>query len=159
MFMHTLENKVFEALNSNDGLAVMKELESLGDGAIPLLEAVLSGEAKNKFGVAYGNLGMPLTRALIVARHLGPKSKPLEKYFIIELNNKHREAPSTIGALADISDEGIEALIGSLGDDILYSLEVATVLKKLGLLNHVSVQRAMAISPVARKAIEAVKNA
>lgn len=159
MFVHALENKVFEALNSDDGFNVMKELESLGDGAIPLLEAIFSGEAKNKFGVPYRNLGLPLTRALIVARHLGPISKPLEKYLILELKSKHREAPAAIGALGNLSDDGIEALIGSLGDDILYSVEVAAVLKKCGLLNHQLVAKAVSLSPIARKAVEAVKNA
>ena len=159
MFVRALENKVFEALNSPNYLTVMKELESLGSGAIPLLEAIFNGEAKNKFGVPYRDLGQPLSRALIVARHIGAASKSLEKYLIIELKNKHPEAPAAIGALGSISNDGVKALINSLGDDILYSVEVAAALKRHDLLNHHLVVQAVSLFPVARKAVESVKNA
>jgi hypothetical protein len=37
-----------------------QELITLGVGAVPILASVLTGEAKNAFGVSYRTLGLPL---------------------------------------------------------------------------------------------------
>src|SRR5436190_7659634 len=62
-----------------------KQLLALGDKAVPLLEAFLSGAAKNRFGVPYRTLGLPLRCALEVSRRLGPMAKPLERHLRDEL--------------------------------------------------------------------------
>jgi len=157
MFVKNLENKVYEELNSANALPVMKELEELGEGALPLLEDIFSGIAKNKFGVEYRSLGMPLTRALIVARNLGNVSKPLEHYFTDELKNMHPEAPAALGALSELEEESIEALCEALKVDLLYSIEAAAVLSKFELLNHEAVKNAQLESNIANEAVKRLK--
>ena len=55
------------------------DLAAMGPAAIPVLEAILSGAAKNPLGVAYRDLGQPLMLSFVTIRLLGSAARGLEQ--------------------------------------------------------------------------------
>lgn len=93
------------------------ELLAQGENALPVLFSLFDGTAKNAFGVAYREIGLPLRCGLEVARRLGPIAKPLEFYLRGELNVEStysHVAAMALGSLGDLEEASIIALASSL---------------------------------------------
>jgi hypothetical protein len=81
-----MDNELLERLcNSATMIDAEQSLLRQQADAIPLLASVLSGDAKNSYGVPYRSLGLPLRCALEVAIRLGPAARPLESLLREEL--------------------------------------------------------------------------
>ena len=116
-----------------------------GADAIPLLETLFNGEAKNDFGVPYRSLGLPLRCALEVARRLGPVARPLEPYLRAELRQGHHVTAMALGSLGSLEEESIHELAAKLDDaagivDLPY--ESAKALLACGQASHTAVKKA-----------------
>jgi hypothetical protein len=75
------------------------ELAALGAAAIPVLRSILSGEAKNEFGIAYRCLGMPVDCALATIQLLRTTARPLEDFIRAEMAAGHRYAEDALRAI------------------------------------------------------------
>jgi hypothetical protein len=64
-----------------------------------VLQAILSGELKNEFGVPYRNLGAPLDCALIVIKLIGPLALALKAFVEIEARIGHPYAAEALSVL------------------------------------------------------------
>jgi hypothetical protein len=110
----------------------MLEAESaliqMGNNAIPLLEALLNGEAKNDFGVPYRNLGLPLRCGLEAIIRLGEVAKPLEALLAAELAKGQAVAATALGSLRSLNQASIDVLANSLDGDLDLAYEAATAL-------------------------------
>lgn len=89
-----------EAFQSpRDRAQATHELARHGVDALPLLRAILDGEAKNEWGVAYRRLGMPVDCALVTISMLGALAKPLEYLVRQELAAGHPYATDALSAI------------------------------------------------------------
>ena len=91
-------------------IAAEVALVSQGDAAVPVLQALLDGSAKNGDGVPYRSLGLPLRCALEVAARLGPKAKPLEQLLIADVEAGESAAAVALGRIGHASNASIECL-------------------------------------------------
>jgi len=136
------------------------EIELLGQGlaAIPILESLFSGEAKNQFGIPYRELGLPLRCGLEVARRLGRLAKPLEAYLREELRSGNFVAAMALGALESLEDESISSLAFALNDSKSVDLpyESACALIRCGQSTHPTVTAVTSSSIRAAKVLEKV---
>ena len=133
-----------------------QELLALGVDAVPVLASVLTGEAKNEYGVSYRALGLPLRCALEVARRLGVVARPLESLLRTELHAGNFVAAMALGELGSVDDRTIEELAAHLdyvtnctnGFDRVPDLtcEAAIALIKLGQETHPAVTTALMLS-------------
>jgi hypothetical protein len=138
-----------------------QEMVAMGAGAVPVLEAIFSGQAKNEFGVPYRQLGLPLNCALETARRLGPAAKPLESRIRAELaRGVYYAAAIAMRSLAPLEDESVVALANALGNNENLDLrfEAALTLLQLGHSTHAAVQRCLAENPAAAKTWERVSS-
>lgn len=155
-----MSDQIFEKLTRRElMLDTQKGLIDLGERGLPYLESVLDGSAKNKFGVAYYNQGLPLTSCLEVIARLGNIAKPLEGYLAEELTKMNPSALSAIGSFSDITLDTIKALASTLAKGSLFSYEAAHMLKKLNLLEHPEILKAMLSSNTARNIVIKIKSA
>ena len=76
------------------------ELADAGEGAIPILQSIFDGSAKNKFGVSYNKLGMPLSCALIASGQLGVMATPLLTYINEQASLAHPYAIEALDIIA-----------------------------------------------------------
>jgi hypothetical protein len=143
---------VFEKfLSPSTMMEAEQQLLALGDQALPILESLLTGDAKNRFGVPYRSLGLPLRCTLEVARRLGPVAKPLERYLRDELKRGDHVAALALGSLGHLEDASVVALATVLEDKSWdLSLESALALVRCGAAQHPAVVKAMNESPKAR---------
>ena len=133
-------------------MAAEEEFVKAGARAIPALEAIFNGEAKNEHGVAYRELTLPLRCALEVATRLGPIAKPLEPFIRQELaNGVFWTAAAALRGMAPLEEASIVALAEALGGDLDQSAEAAVTLMRLGHTGHAAVQRKIAASPAAER--------
>lgn len=133
-----------------------QELLSLGVNAVPILASVLTGEAKNGFGVSYRELGLPLQCTLEVAVRLGTVARPLESLLCAELHHGNFVAAQALGGLGSVEDSTIEELATHLdyftnlnrGIDRVphLSFEAAVALIRLGQEAHPAVTKAFILS-------------
>ena len=133
-----------------------QELLALGVGAVPILASVLTGEAKNEFGVSYRTLALPLRCALEVACRLGEVARPLETLLRAELHDGNFVAAMALGELGSVDDRTINELAAHLdyatnckaGFDRALDLtcEAAVALIKLGQETHPVVTTALNLS-------------
>ena len=133
-----------------------QELLALGVDAVPILASVLTGQAKNEFGISYRALGLPLRCALEVARRLGAVARPLESLLRVELHAGNFVAAMALGELGSVDDQTVEELAGHLdyvtnctnGFDRVPDLtcEAAVALIKLGQETHPAVTTALMLS-------------
>ena len=92
------------------------DLASKGELAIPILEALFNGKAKNKNGISYNKIGT-LGCAYVTVQMLGDIAKPLEKYICKGILENHSYAIQASGAFSKIKDETIIALARALNSD------------------------------------------
>lgn len=143
------------------------ELLTLGVDAVPILASVLSGEAKNEFGISYRALGQPLRCALEVARRLGIVARHLESLLRAELHNGNFVAAMALGELGYADDSTIKELAAHLdyvtnrksGFDRApdLSCEAAVAIIKLGQETHPAVTKALTLSHRAAADFDKVK--
>jgi hypothetical protein len=145
-----------------------QELLTLGADAMPILASVLTGEAKNEFGVAYRALGLPLRCILEVARRLGVVARPLEPLLRVELHDGNFVAAMALGVLGSVDGSTIEELAahldyatncekGFLPAEYDLAFEAAVALIRLGQEAHPAVTTALTLSDRAAAYFERVK--
>jgi hypothetical protein len=108
-----------------------QELLALGEGAVPILSSLFSGEAGNDFGVPYRQLGLSLRCAIEVARRLGPAAKPLEEYLREEARRGDSVAAMALASLGTLERETVDVLaqlLTSGGLDASYEAARALIL-------------------------------
>jgi hypothetical protein len=132
------------------------ELQLLSGGAdsLPALESLLTGEAKNRFGVPYVQLGLPLQCALEVAGRLGPVAKPLEPLLREQLRHGHHTAAMALRSLGSLERDSIFQLAASLEGDLLLATESAMALLASGETEHPAVLEVVARSKSAARMLE-----
>lgn len=150
-----MSNTLFERLLSNATMVdAERELVAKGAAAVPILISILDGTARNRFGVAYRDLGLPLRGALEVASHLGLLAKPLEKLLVQELSRGSHPAARALGYLGSLETSSVIALAGCLDSrDNNLAAESAAALIRCGQADQVEVARATAQSALATKNI------
>ena len=143
---------IFEQfLSPSTMMKAEQELVAMGDQALPLLESLLTGNAKNQFGVPYRSLGLPLRCALEIARRLGPVAKPLERHLRDELKRGDHVAAMALGSLGQLEEASVVELVTILKNgNWALSLESASALVLCRAVQHSAVLKAMNESPKAR---------
>lgn len=122
-----------------------KALLAMGKDAVPLLRDLLDGTARNKYGVAYRNLGLPVRCALEVALRIGSSARELEPLIVKELLCGSEAAARALGHLGGAEEETIEALVICLDppdlrhSDVGLPVEASVALIRLGFSEHPSV--------------------
>ena len=132
------------------------ELAAQGSAALPILEALFSGEAKNQWGISYKSLGTPLDCGLIVAARLGEVAKPIERHLVVALKCGHVYAAAALGALGDLDDISIGELAMTLDGSATLSFEAADALVRCGAAEHPDVTAITRLSQRAATAMERV---
>ncbi len=133
-----------------------KELIALGEDAIPILETFFNGSAKNRFGVPFRQLGLPMTCALETVRRIGQYSKPLESHICEELKNGNHTAAMALCSLTSIEDESVIALAECLRGDLNLASESAAALIKHNKSHHVAVLKELSESESSAHVFERV---
>jgi hypothetical protein len=148
-----------EFLSPSTMIEAEQELVALGDQALPVLESLLTGDAKNRFGVPYRTLGLPLRCTLEVVRRLGPVAKPLERYLRDELKSGDPVAAMALGSLGKLEEASLVELAAVLQDENSdLSLESASALVRCGATHHPAVLKAMNESQKARDSVTRATN-
>ena len=152
-----MNHEIYEKLNNRETmLDAEKELIDLGASSIVYLESILSGKAKNRFGVPYNKLGLPVTCTLEIIARMGDTAKELENYVAKEILDRDPSALRAISSFSSINEESIASLASSLSTESLFAHEAALVLKKFGALNHPMVLAIAAKSEYAQNVINKV---
>lgn len=144
-----MAEQIFESFLNLDSAAFIeaeKQLLVRGVDALPVLESLLKGEAKNSSGVPYRQFGRALRCALEVALRLGPVAKPLEPYMREELLHGDITAARALGSLGKLEEASIKELAASLDGDVNLSTESAAALINCGEAEHHLVSEAIAHS-------------
>jgi len=116
--------------------------------------SILDGTAKNSFGVAYRDLGLPLRCAIEAASRLGPQAKPLEGLLVQELLRGSSPAANALGYLGGLEQSSVDALAACLDSrDSDLAMESAAALIRCNEVDHAAVVRATAQSARAAKNI------
>ena len=100
-------------LSSAERLGATYELASLGKDALPILESLFDGSAKNKFGVPYSQIGVT-SCGYLTCELLGNVARPLEYYIRLGIEEDECYAISAAGFLLQIEDETALALARAL---------------------------------------------
>jgi hypothetical protein len=158
-----MSHPIFEQwLSTSTMVAAEQDLVSQGDTAIPILQALLDGSAKNGYGVPYRALGLPLRCALEVAARLGPKAKPLEPLLVMDLEAGNAAAAAALGQIGQASDQAIERLARSMVSaqpvDFNLPFEAARALMRLDVATHPAVMGVPSTSDKARAVWARVEN-
>jgi hypothetical protein len=132
------------------------DLAQLGEEAIPVLEAIFSGEAKNEHGVPYRQLGQCLGCAFVTAGLMGPTAKMLEPCLQAGIRDRHLYAVEAGRSLGSLTDETIRELAGCLTDDGSIAFEAAFALQACGHASHPEVLAAARKDLRARRVLERV---
>lgn len=115
------------------------ELLALGADAIPVLESLFSGAARNQFGVPYRQLGLPLRCAIEVASRLGVAARPLEPYLRAEVGRGGSAAAMALRSFGALDEETVSELANALHGDFDLAYEAAVTLVNCGAANHPAV--------------------
>ncbi len=91
------------------------DLAALGLAALPILESLFSGSAKNQFGVSYSQIGT-IDCGLLVIGMLGAKAKPFERYVREWVEKGSPYAIQAMGKIGDIEEPSVMALARALLD-------------------------------------------
>jgi hypothetical protein len=86
-------------LSPKDRAEATHELASHKQEALPVLQSILDGTAKNEFRVPYRDLGMPVDCALVTIKLLGTVAKPLESLVRREPAAGHPYAADALSAI------------------------------------------------------------
>jgi hypothetical protein len=130
-------------------------LAAFGERALPVLDALFSGEAKNRFGVPYARLELgAISCGLVTATILGPIAKRLEHHLVHLLLHGHGQyAATALGSLGSLDEASIAALAAQLDGDPLIAFESAVALIACGAADQAVVTAARDASPRAQKCL------
>ncbi len=133
------------------------ELLVTGVDALPVLESIFSGDAKNLFGMPYKEFGLARQCALEIAVRMGSSAKLLEVYIRDEvLRGVQPAAARAMRGFAPLEDASVIALAKNVGrsGSLDVSLESALTLVRLGYADHPAVLRQLSELPSAQSAWE-----
>ena len=88
-------------LSPRDRTFATNDLASKGKTAIPVLETLFNGSAKNQYGISYREIGA-LDCGYVTAKILGKLAKSLEKYIREGIDSDNAYAIEAAGFLADL---------------------------------------------------------
>ena len=155
MAVESVSPAIFEQfLDAAQRAIATQDLAAQGEGAVPVLTALFDGTAKNRFGIPYRQLGIPLDCALVAAARLGPIAIPLEPHLRAEVLSGHPYASSALAALGVLQDGSVAVLASQLDADHLLAAEAASALVRTGNTLHVAVKAATTRSTRAEAAIQ-----
>lgn len=131
------------------------ELIGLGRKAVPILESLFNGEARNEYGVPYRQLGLPLRCAMEVVVRMGPIAKPLEPYLRDEVATDY-VAATCLRHMGSLEEDTVLVLAHALGGDGDHEMvaAAATTLVMCGAGDHPRVLAASMKSERARTWLE-----
>ena len=124
---------------------------------MPILESLFSGQAKNRWGVAYAKLGC-IDCGLVTAQLLGNLAKPLEPWLREYLRAGHPYAAQALGALGSLDDASIITLAACLEQKGDVGMEAAYALCCCDTDEHEVVRRVVQASPWANFLLERARN-
>lgn len=138
-------------------MAAEQRFLDAGMDAVPVLETIFTGEARNEFGISFRQLGLPLQGALEIACRLGPVAKPLEPYLRQEVRHGiYWAAVSALGQIPPLEEESIRALADALNAEFNFASTAAKTLIQLAYTEHPAVLHQVSTSPSAAKVWETV---
>jgi hypothetical protein len=149
-----MPNPIFESfLDPSTMLEAETRLLEQGVNAVPELRSLLSGESKNRYGVPYRDLGLPLRCALQVAMRLGPLARPLEPLLRDRLEQGDEAAARALGVLEVLDPATVRLLARQLDrypDGI--AMESARALIRCDCAGHPAVLQTLEASEAAETA-------
>ena len=111
----TPSEQIFESfLQPGERANATHQLADLGVDAVPILKSLFNGEAKNRWGVSYSKLGIPLDCGLITIKLLGNLAKPLEPFVRDCLHSGHIYAAEALRAIGTLDETSIIELASCL---------------------------------------------
>ncbi|MDR3417731.1 MAG: hypothetical protein P4L83_16255 [Nevskia sp.] len=134
------------------------ELIAKGQDAVPILESLLSGEAKNDLGIPYRDLGLPLRCALEIISRLGPTARAVEPLVRQELRAGHFAAAQALSSFESVQEDSIIELAAHLGQGGDIGWESAAAILQLGVESHPAVRAVIEGSRQAAKELSRVKS-
>jgi hypothetical protein len=129
----------------------------LGVDAVPILKSLFNGEAKNRWGVSYSQLGMPLDCGLVTIKLLGTLAKPLEPFVRDCLHSKHIYAVEALRAIGTLDEASIIELASCLDENANFASEAAYTLCCCGAEEHEAVMAVVDSSPFASRILSSAK--
>jgi hypothetical protein len=154
----TLSEQIFESfLQPGERANATYRLAALGVDAIPILESLFSGAAKNRWGVSYSKLGMPLDCGLVTIKLLGPLAKPLEPFVRECLHSGHIYAAEALRAIGTLDEASIIELAACLDRNPNLASEAAYTLYCCGVEEHEAVIEIVNFSPFASQILSSMK--
>ena len=157
--MQTVDPIFERFLQPESCAAATVELADRGELAVPVLEALFNGTAKNRYGIPYRQLGVPLDCALVAAGRLGSLARPLEPFLRAELRGSHPYAAQALGSLGALEEDTVVALAEALCGDILIAAEAAAALVRSKASDSPVVKLAVDNSAIAARALGAAVRA
>lgn len=130
------------------------ELIALGEDAIPILETLFNGEARNDEGVPYRNFGLPLRCAMEVVARMGATAKPLERFLRLEVAKGDHVAAMCLRGMGSLEENTILVLANALRRSFELSGEAACTLINNDAGHHPAVALVLAESEKARREFE-----
>ena len=141
--------KAFISMNSNDELEIAAHfaerfnspaerasathaLAKMRKSALPILEAIFSGAAKNPYGVAYRDQGMPLLCSYVIAGKLGVLAQSLEPYVHAGVRAHCSYAVEALACMGPLSALSISVLTECAAERGLVAWEAADLLRSAG---------------------------
>jgi len=100
-------------LSPAERVAATHELAVLGEQAIPILESLFDGSAKNVFGIPYRKIGA-LGCGFVTVGILSPLANALEGYVREGIEQDDSYAIEAVGALSEIGQETAFSLARAL---------------------------------------------
>lgn len=141
-------------LSPVERITATHDLAALGEHAIPVLESLFDGTAKNEFGIPYRKIGA-LSFGFIVVGILGPLANSLEVYIREGIEEDDFYAIESAGALSEIEQETAYALARALIRNP--ASEASASLIRRGYSEDVKVVEIISGSSAARKSFEKAK--
>ncbi len=156
----TISERIFESfLQPGERASATHQLADLGIDSIPILESLFSGEAKNRWGVSYIKLGMPLDCGLVTIKLLGVLAKPLELFVRECLHSGNIYAAEALREFGTLDEASIIELAACLGNNknVNLAFEAAHTLYCCRAQEHKAVLKVVNSSPFAAQILSSVK--
>ncbi|UBF26199.1 hypothetical protein K9N68_32595 [Kovacikia minuta CCNUW1] len=154
----TLAEQIFESfLQRGERANATHQLGDLGVDAVPILKSLFNGEAKNRWGVSYSKLGIPLDCGLVTIGLLGTLAKLLEPFVRDCLRSEHIYAAEALRAIGTLDEASIIELASCLDKNSNLASEAAYTLCCCGAEGHEAVIEVVNSSPFASWILSSAK--
>jgi hypothetical protein len=141
-------------LSPSESASAVSELANLGELAIPILESLFNGSAKNKFGTPYRSLPA-LGCGFVTVKFLGASAKGLEVYVREGIERDHAYAIEAAGYLSEIEEETAHVLARALIRNP--ASEASASLVRCGYAENAGVIEIIGMDSIAYKTLERIK--